>query len=63
MSILSKVFAILTIVLSVLGVVVIVIGMGEAKGAPQEEVVICLGLAFAVIPYCIARSISELRSN
>ena len=63
MSILSKVFAILTIVSSVIGVVVIVMGMGEVNSAPQEAVVLCLGLAFAVIPYCIARSISELRSN
>jgi len=63
MSILSKVFAILTIASSVLGVVVIVMGMEEAKGAPQEAVVICFGLACAVIPYCITRSISELRSN
>jgi len=63
MSELSKVFAILTIVSSVIGVVVIVMGMGEVNSAPQEAVVLCLGLAFAVIPYCIARSISELRSN
>ncbi|SVE44938.1 uncharacterized protein METZ01_LOCUS497792 [marine metagenome] len=37
MSKLSKVFAILTIVSSLLGVVVIVTGLGEAGGAPKKQ--------------------------
>ncbi len=61
MSKLSKVFSIITIVTSLLGVYVIVTGLTDGSAsAPQEAVIICLGIALAIIPYCIARSISEL---
>ena len=60
MSKLSKVFAILTIVSSVIGIVIIVIYWGSSRSTDQKLLVLCFGLTLTVIPYCIARSISEL---
>ena len=59
MSKLSKVFAILTIVSSVIGIVIIVFNFPTASG-DSKLIVLCFGLTLTVIPYCIARSISEL---
>ena len=66
MSKLSKVFAILTIVSSVIGIVIIVFNFPTASGDSKLIVlwliVLCFGLTLTVIPYCIARSISELNN-
>lgn len=43
-----------------LGGLIIVGGMAQANSAPQEAVVVCLGLACAIIPYCAARSLTEM---
>lgn len=44
----------------VVGVLILVGGIGSANGAPQEAVVVSLSIACAVLPYCLARAISEL---
>ena len=62
MSKLSKVFAILTIILSVLGFVfVLYFAMKFRIGTFEERIFgILFGLSLAVIPYIISKSISEL---
>ena len=39
---------------------VIFTGLAASQGAPQEAVVICLGLAIVILPYCFSRAVSEL---
>jgi hypothetical protein len=56
----AKVCWIATILGSLLGVAVIIFGFAVAKGAPQEAVVAALGIACAIIPYCLAKAVSEL---
>ncbi|MBT1266364.1 MULTISPECIES: hypothetical protein [unclassified Pseudomonas] len=51
-----------TIVMSFIGAVVGFGGMMLAKSAPQEAAAAAMGLTCAVIPYCIARAFTELRS-
>ncbi len=51
-----------TIIMSLVGAVVGFGGMAAANGAPQEAAAAGMGLACAVIPYCIARALTELRS-
>ncbi len=52
---------VISILGSLAGVLVIVATLGGgANGAPQEAVGIALGLACAVIPYCISRAVSEI---
>ena len=45
---------------SVLGGLVALIGVTAANGAPQEAAAAAMGIAFAVIPYCLARAASEM---
>ena len=59
MSKLSKVFAILTIVSSVIGIVIIVFNFFTASG-DSKLIVLCFGVTLAVIPYIISKSISDL---
>lgn len=59
----KKIFWIITIVCSILGALVAFIGISEANGAPQEASAAAMGLAFAVIPYCLARAVSEMSSG
>lgn len=42
------------------GFLVLIGGMSTATGAPQEAVVICLALACAILPYCLARAMNEI---
>lgn len=56
----SKICWVVTMLGCLLGGVVIVVGFAYAQSAPQEAVVITLGLACAVIPYCFARAVSEI---
>ena len=58
MSILSKVFTILTIILSVLGFAIIFMGGSATNETRYLE--ICYGFSLAVIPYIISRSIKDL---
>ena len=53
-------FWVLTIVGSFIGGLLILVTLLSAKGAPQEAAGAALGLSFAVIPYCIARALSEM---
>ena len=59
----KKLLWVLTILGSILGAAIVPIGISASKGAPQEAVFIALGIAFAVIPYCLARAYSELRTK
>jgi sugar phosphate permease len=56
----QKIFWILTILGSALGALTALVGVMTAKGAPQEAAAAAVGLAFAVIPYCLARAVGEL---
>ena len=51
----------LTVVGSVIGGLLIFITLGSAKGAPQEAAGAAIGLSFAIIPYCLARAVSEIQ--
>ena len=51
----------LTIVGSILGAFAIAIGITGATGAPQEAAAAAIGIALAVIPYCLARAVSEMK--
>ena len=64
MSILSKVFSILTIILSVIGISII-FNSTVTRGAGSFETRMLgtlFGLSLAVIPYIISKSISELNN-
>jgi hypothetical protein len=56
----KKFLWILTAIGSVLGSLVALIGVAAANGAPQEAAAAAMGIAFAVIPYCLARAASEM---
>lgn len=53
----------LTIIGSVLGGLVSVVGVLAATGAPQEAAAAAIGVACAVIPYCLARAVSEISDS
>ena len=55
----KKFLWIVTAIGSLLGALVVVGGVAAAKGAPQEAAAAAIGLALAVIPYCLARAVSE----
>jgi purine-cytosine permease-like protein len=40
-----------------------IFGLRLATSAPQEAAVAAMGVAFAVIPYCLARAVSELSAE
>ena len=56
----KKFLWILVIIGSILGGLIAFIGVTAAKGAPQEAAAAAMGIAFAVIPYCLARAVSEM---
>ncbi|KJK19713.1 hypothetical protein [Pseudomonas sp. 2(2015)] len=58
----AKFMWIVTIIMSLIGAVVGFGGMFLASGAPQEAAAAAMGLACAVIPYCIAKALTEMRS-
>ncbi|MFZ1699970.1 MAG: hypothetical protein WAU71_04050 [Pyrinomonadaceae bacterium] len=45
------------------GCVILAGGMATAKSAPQEAVVVTLACASAILPYCLARAVTEIVSN
>lgn len=53
-----KFFWIVSIIGSALGALTVVIGVAGANGAPQEAAAAAIGIAFAVIPYCLAKALS-----
>lgn len=59
---LAKLMWVITIIMSIIGAVVSFGGMMMAKSAPQEAAAAAMGLSCAVIPYCIARAFTEIRS-
>lgn len=42
-----------------LGALTAIVGISAANGAPQEAAAAAMGVAFAVIPYCLAKAVSE----
>ena len=56
----EKFLWILAIIGSILGGLIALIGVAAASGAPQEAAAAAMGVAFAVIPYCLARAASEV---
>ena len=58
MSLFSKMFSLLTILLSVTGFVVIMVPSSETHEIRVLQ--ICYGFALAIIPYIISRSIKDL---
>jgi sugar phosphate permease len=56
----GKFLWVLTAIGSVLGGLVVIIGVIAAHSAPQEAAAAAMGIAFAVIPYCLARATSEM---
>jgi hypothetical protein len=51
---------VVTIVSSCFGALFATVGVLAANGAPQEAASAAIGIAFAVIPYCVSRAISEI---
>ncbi len=49
----------LTRIGSVLGALFLVFALTIANGAPQEASAAAIAIAFAVIPYCMARAVDE----
>ena len=56
-------FWVITILCSLIGALVAFVGVSAAHGAPQEAAAAAMGMAFAVIPYCLARAVSEVSSS
>ncbi len=56
----KKLLWVLTIIGSVIGGLIVCAGVLGASGAPQEAAAAAMGVAFAVIPYCLARAVSEI---
>ncbi len=56
----KKFLWILVIVGSIFGGLMAFIGVAAAQGAPQEAAAAAMGVAFTVIPYCLARAVSEM---
>ena len=56
----KKFLWVLVIIGSMLGGAAFMIGVPSAEGAPQEAAAAAIGIAFAVIPYCLARAVSEM---
>lgn len=50
-----------SIVCSVIGFLQGVILVWDANGAPQQAAGAAMGIAWAVIPYCICRAIQQLK--
>jgi len=53
----------LVIIGSIIGGIIFLFGIAAAKSAPQEAAAAASGIAFAVIPYCLARAISQIQGK
>lgn len=56
----QKILWVVTVLGSALGALTALVGVMAANGAPQEAAAAAVGIAFAVIPYCLARAVGEL---
>jgi hypothetical protein len=56
----KRIFWIITLFGSGLGVLMLLATLFFSDGAPQEAAGAAISVAFAVIPYCLARAISEM---
>ena len=56
-------FMVLTIIGSLLGGVELLNVMVLAKSAPQQAAGAAQAVAFAVVPYCLARAIQEIKRD
>lgn len=59
----TKFLWVLTIIGSVAGAGLIYLGLTMSSGAPQEAAAAAMGVSIAVIPYCLARAVSELSTK
>jgi len=57
----EKVAWVATVVGAVLGILILFLGMLGASSAVQEVSICSLAVAFAVIPCCLARALTEIR--
>ena len=48
---------------SVLGCLILIITLFAAESAPQEASGAAIAMAFSIIPYCMARALSEMSSQ
>lgn len=46
---------------SLIGGCIVIGGVALSNGAPQEAAAAAIGVACAVIPYCLARAVSEIK--
>lgn len=51
---------IITVIGGLIGGFILITGLMSANGAPQEAAAAAAGVAFVVIPYCIARASDEI---
>lgn len=51
---------IVTIAGSIFGGLILALGLLFANGAPQQAAVAGISISLAVIPYCLARAVSEI---
>lgn len=59
----KKILWIITIIGSILGALTFFVGIAGANGRQQDAASAAMGLAFAVIPYCLARAVSEISNG
>ena len=59
----KEVFWKITIIGSVLGILTLLATLKGADSAPQQAAGAAIAVAFTVIPYCLARAISEIKSS
>ena len=51
---------IITIIGSAIGFLILITTLFGSTGAPQEAAGAAIAVAFSVIPYCLARALSEI---
>lgn len=52
----------LAVIGAVIGALIMFFGVSAAKSAPQEAAIAAIGIASAVIPYCLARAVAAIES-
>jgi len=53
----------LAILGALIGLLILLFGLPTANGAPQEASISAIAIACAVIPYCLARGVTEIMSK
>lgn len=51
---------VIALMFGVFGMIEAVMGISASQSAPQQAAGAAMGLAYAAIPYCIARAITEI---